>query len=95
MILTADELDLMKANSLRVSNAREITDRINTDLTVGGLFPNAGVGDFSSYDIEKFRTEWYINWEINLIMLRIARTFANEITANSINALIDLGNCQQ
>jgi hypothetical protein len=95
MILTADELELMKANSLRVSNAREITDRIKADRTIEGIFPNGNNGDFTAPDIEKFSSEWFENWEINLIMLRIARSFADEITANSINALIDLGNCQQ
>lgn len=96
MKLTANELELLKANSLNISNARDIANQIESDHTVGGIFPNAINDDYSNPDIQKFKDKWCAWWPVARILLTIAKIFTGNKGDNAIEAMISLGDsvCQ-
>jgi hypothetical protein len=96
MILTSSELEILKANSLSVANAQNLARQIESDITVGGIFPNANSGDYSNPDIEKFKSKWCSWWIVAKILLNIAKVFTGPIADKAIDKLIELGDrvCQ-
>lgn len=97
MALTAIELEILKTNSLSLSNARAIGTQIESDLSAGGIFPHGANGDFSNPDMEKFRSKWCDWWVIAKILLSLAKVFTGPKADKVLDALLALGNttCDQ
>jgi hypothetical protein len=95
MKLSVTELETLKSNSLSIRNAKDIAKLIESDNTVGGVFPNAAEEDFKNPDIQKFKEKWCGWWPVARILLTIAMIFTGEKADKVINALIKLGdtNC--
>ncbi|MBN9283570.1 MULTISPECIES: hypothetical protein [unclassified Flavobacterium] len=91
MKLSASELELLKANSLSMRNARDIARHIESDYTVGGIFPNGKSGDFDTPNVERFQSKWCSWWPVARILLTLAKIFTGEKGDKAINALIALG----
>ena len=92
MSLTASELEILKANSLSVANAQSMATQIESDLTVGGIFPNGASGDFTDQNVEKFKAKWCSWWSVAKILLTIAKVFTGPKGDDVIDALLKMGN---
>ena len=92
MKLTAQELDFLKANSLNMANAKDMAELIKSDVTLGGIFPNAATGDFSNPNTKLFSEKWCAIWDWAKILLRLAKIFTNDKIDKVIDALLALGN---
>ncbi len=91
MKLSSSELELLKSSSLNFQNAKVIGELINSDRTVGGIFMNAGNGDFSNPDVDKFEAKYCAWWPLARILLTIAKVFTGEKTDKVIDELLKLG----
>ena len=94
MQLEKHELDALQSNSLSIRDARDISELIDSDLSVNGIFPNntAAAEDFTNPDIEKFKAKWCSWWPIAKILLQIAKIFTKERGDQVIDEMIKLGN---
>lgn len=92
MALTTIELETLKANSLSVSNARDIATQIESDHTIGGIFPAGASGDFTNPDEEKFKAKWCGWWPVAKILLTLAKIFTGDNADKAIDAILNLGN---
>lgn len=79
------ELEILRTNSLSLENAKSIANQIEKDPTVGGLFPNAESGDFTTVDEVKFKSRWCFWWKVARPLLKLAKIF----TGNKGDAIID------
>lgn len=91
MKLTVNELETLKANSLSIRNAKDIAEQIDSDHTVGGIFPNAATGDFTNPDIQKFKEKWCGWWPVARILLTLAKIFTGDKADKVIDAILKLG----
>lgn len=91
MSLSSKELEMLKANSLNLSDAKTLSDLISADHSVGGIFPNGASGDFSNPDIEAFKSKYCSWWPIARILFVIGKIFTKEKGDQVIDALISLG----
>jgi hypothetical protein len=91
MVLTKNELETLKMNSLSISNAKDIANQIESDLTVGGIFPNAETGNFENPNIEIFTQKWLWWWLAAKILLKLAKVFTGEKADKVIDKIILLG----
>jgi len=91
MPLTEQELDFLRVNSLSVKNARELAEFIESDDTVGGIFPNGAAGDFTTFNAEAFKKKWCSWYPIARILLKIAKAFAGPKGDEKIDAIIEIG----
>lgn len=91
MKLSQQELEALKVNSLSIKDAKNMAEQIESDHTVGGLFPQGAVGDFSNPDIAKFKDKWCPWWPIARILLTIAKVFTGDKGDKVIDALMKLG----
>jgi hypothetical protein len=92
MKLSESELEILKVNSLSINNAKNIGSQIDSDHTVGGIFPKGETGDFSDPDIEKFKSRWCSWWTVAKILLSLAKIFVGERTDKVLDAILSLGN---
>lgn len=79
------ELEILRTNSLSLENAKSIANQIDKDPTVGGLFPNANNGDFTTVNEAKFKSRWCFWWKVAKPLLKLAKIF----TGNKVDAIID------
>jgi hypothetical protein len=91
MSLSSKELEMLKANSLNLSDAKTLSDLISNDHSVGGIFPNGANGDFTNPDIEAFKAKYCSWWPIARILFVIGKIFTKEKGDKVIDALISLG----
>lgn len=91
MSLSKNDLEILKANSLSVANAKAIAEQIESDSTVGGIFPHGNSGDFTDPDIEKFKSKWCSWWDVARILLTLAKIFTGENADKVIDAILKLG----
>lgn len=91
MTLTETELSTLKANSLSIQNAKEMAKLIDSDHTVGGIFPNGKNGDFSDPKIEIFKSKWCGWWPVAKILLTIAKIFTGDNADKVIDEILKLG----
>ncbi|TXI88286.1 MAG: hypothetical protein E6Q37_00460 [Crocinitomicaceae bacterium] len=91
MKLNQQELDVLKANSLSLTDVKQMAELIDSDHSIGGIFPNGTNGDFSNADIEKFMNKWCSWWPIARILLTVAKAFTNDKVDKVIDALLKLG----
>lgn len=92
MSLNKLELDALAANSLGMESARTVATHIESDTTMGGIFPNAQDGNFNNPDIAKFKDKWCDWWPVAKILLKIAKVFTGEKGDKAIDAILKLGN---
>lgn len=91
MALSAQELEMLKANSLNLHNAKAIGDMINDDMTAGGIFAHGEEEDFSNPDIEAFKNKYCGWWPIARILLNLAKIFTKKKGDRVLNEMIKLG----
>lgn len=91
MSLSSKELDMLKANSLNLKDAKILSELVNEDHSVGGIFPKGAQGDFSNPDIEAFKAKYCSWWPIARILFVIGKIFTKEKGDKVIDALISLG----
>lgn len=92
MKLSTKELEILKTNSLSVSNARRLALQIETDPTVGGIFPKAEEEDFSIINEEKFKQKYCWWWNVAKILLTLAKVFTGRRGDQILDHLLKLGN---
>lgn len=92
MSLSKEELELLKVNSLSVSNAKSVAEQIENDYTAGGIFPKGSEEDFSNPNMDKFKSKWCSWWKVAKILLTIAKIFTGDKGDKVIDALLSLGN---
>lgn len=91
MKLSERELEVLSANSLSVQNAKELAMHIESDYTVGGIFPKAQSGDFKLPDLEAFKARWCSWWPVAKVLLTLSKTFSGQKGVQVITQLILLG----
>ena len=91
MSLSSKELEMLKANSLNLSDAKTLSDLVSADHSVGGIFPNGKNGDFSNPDIEAFKSKYCAWWPIARILFVIGKIFTKDKGDQVMDALIALG----
>ena len=91
MSLSSKELEMLKANSLNLNDAKILSELVSADHSVGGIFPNGSAGDFSNPDIEAFKSKYCAWWPIARILFVIGKIFTKEQGDKVIDALISLG----
>ena len=84
-------LQELEANSQHLQNAKNLAQSIINDPTVGGIFPNAANGDFSSPNIERFKGKFCSWWPLAKKLLKLAKVFTNSRIDAIIDQLIELG----
>lgn len=94
-MFTTEEMKSLTSNSLSLTNAKHFAQMIKSDLTIGGIFPNAYLGDFSEINTEKFQSKFCGFWPLAKKLLSLAKVFTNDKIDTIIDKLIAFGdvNC--
>ncbi len=90
-MFSAQEIETLKTNSLSMQNAKVFGEMVESDLTIGGIFPNANNDDFSNANEAIFKGKWCSWWILGKQLLSLAKIFTGPKADKAIDKLIELG----
>lgn len=91
MQINQQEMELLKGSMLNLESARIMAERIDSDYTVNGIFPEGATENYSVVNEEKFKKRFCSWWPVARILLILAKNFTNERGDLVIDALIAVG----
>lgn len=91
MKFTENEMDVLVTNSLDLRNAKLLAELVESDYTVGGIFPKGAEGDFTNPNHDEFKRKFCPWWKLARILFNIAKIFTKKKGDKALDALILLG----
>lgn len=91
MKFTENEMSALMTNSLDLRNAKLLAELVESDHTVGGIFPQGAAGDFTNPNNDEFKRKFCSWWKLARILFNLAKIFTKEKGDKALDALIILG----